>query len=161
MMKQYPWIGVGIVLLGLAVSAHAAKEMSVQVRTGQLRERPSFLGKVVAEVQYGDRVTVDQAQGPWMQVTVASQSGWIHESALTKSKIRLGSGDTAAPTAASSEELALAGKGFNADVEAEFKAQHKDIDFTWVDRMEGMGLSMDRLVAFLKEGGVKPLEGGR
>ncbi|MFH0880636.1 MAG: hypothetical protein V2A34_13050, partial [Lentisphaerota bacterium] len=59
-------------------------------------------------------------------------------------------------TGASGEELALAGKGFNSDVEAEFKSQNKNVDFTWVDKMEKMKETPDELISFLKEGQVNP-----
>lgn len=144
-----------------AVTAWAATQMmSVQVREGQLRERPSFLGKVVAGVQYGDRMTVLSTQAGWTRVKTGSgQTGWIHSSALTEKKVVLKAGDVDADTAASGEELALAGKGFNNEVEGEFKAENPDVDYAWVDRMEKMTVSIDESIAFLAAGGVEPKGG--
>jgi hypothetical protein len=48
--------------------------------------------------------------------------------------------------------MALAGKGFNSDVESQFKANHKDIDFTWVDKMEKIKIPPPELKAFAKAG---------
>jgi hypothetical protein len=45
----------------------------------------------------------------------------MHSSALTKKKLKLAAGEADAATTVSSEEQALAGKGFNSDVEAKFK----------------------------------------
>ena len=57
-------------------------------------------------------------------------------------------------TGASGDELALAGKGFNSDVEAAFKAGNKEIDFTWVNRMEKMKVSPAAVEKFLRQGQV-------
>ena len=112
------WILMGCAAL-MATGAWAAKEMSVQVRDGQLRNRGSFLGTVVGTVAYGDRVTVNQTQAGWCEVSIAGKTGWIHESALTPKKVVLASGTADARAGASGEEVALAGKGFSKEVEAE------------------------------------------
>ena len=137
----------------LATGAWAANEMSVQVRDGQLRNRASFLGAVVGTVAYGDRVTVNQTQAGWCEVSLAGKTGWIHESALTPKKVVLASGTTDARVqSVGSEEVALAGKGFSKEVEAEYKKQNPKLDFTWVDWMGQQTVSNDRLVEFLKQG---------
>ena len=146
------WILAGCMALA-ATGAWAAKEMSVQVRDGQLRNRASFLGTVVGTVAYGDRVTVNQTQAGWCEVSIAGKTGWIHESALTPKKVVLASGTTDARVqSVGSEEVALAGKGFSKEVEAEYKKQNAAIDYTWVDWMGQQTVSSERLVAFLKQG---------
>ena len=137
----------------MATGAWAANEMSVQVRDGQLRNRASFLGTVVGTVAYGDRVTVNQTQAGWCEVSIAGKTGWIHESALTPKKVVLASGTADARVqSVGSEEVALAGKGFSKEVEAEYKKQNPQLDFTWVDWMGQQTVSSERLVAFLKQG---------
>lgn len=151
------WMG----LVLLAAAGTSAATMSVQVKTGQIRATPSFLGTIVAPVAYGDRVDVVLEQGEWMKVsTTQGKEGWIHNSALTKKRIVLQAGGKDVAGAASSDELALAGKGFNSEVEGEFKAANKDIDFTWVDRMEKWKVDIKEMQKFLEDGGVKPSEGG-
>ena len=145
------WILAGCMALA-ATAAWAAKEMSVQVRDGQLRNRASFLGTVVGTVAYGDRVTVNQTQAGWCEVTLAGKTGWIHESALTPKKVVLASGTTDARAGASGEEVALAGKGFSKEVEAEYKKQNKNVDYTWVDWMGRQTVPNDQLIEFLKQG---------
>ena len=145
------WILAGCLALA-ATAAWAAKEMSVQVRDGQLRNRASFLGTVVGTVAYGDRVTVNQTQAGWCEVSIAGKTGWIHESALTPKKVVLASGTTDARAGASGEEVALAGKGFSKEVEAEYKKQNKNVDYTWVDWMGRQTVPSEQLVEFLKQG---------
>jgi uncharacterized protein YgiM (DUF1202 family) len=162
-MKRTMSLGLAAMFALASVSAFAAgpESMSVQVKNGQLRSTASFLGAVSGSLSYGERVTVIQQQGDWMKVTSpAGKTGWVHSSALTKKSIQMQAGSQNARTAASGDELALAGKGFNSDVEAEFKTKNKDIDFTWVDRMEKVKVTPEEMQAFLTEGGVKPSEGG-
>ena len=160
-MKVKKTTGLFFPLLLLAGALWAGpKLMSVQVKEGQLRATPTFLGAIVANVAYGDRVEVLTEQNNWIEVRHQGKTGWIHTSALTRKQIVLASGDREVGTSASSDELALAGKGFNAQVEAEFKAQNKDIDFTWVDRMEKAVISPQEITAFLKAGEVQVREGG-
>jgi len=138
-----------------------ATDMSVQVQNGPVRATPSFLGRVVATTAYGDRVSVLKTQGDWSEVQAGGQTGWMHQSALTRKKVQPAAGGETARAGASSGELALAGKGFNKDVEAQFKADNQAIDFTWVDRMLTFRHTPDELAAFLREGGVTvPTEGG-
>jgi uncharacterized protein YgiM (DUF1202 family) len=152
-----------LALAGIAAGAFAAgaATMSVQVKNGQIRATPSFLGKVVAPLSYGDKVQVMETKNEWMSVTgPAGQSGWVHSSALTKKKIVMNAGDQNVQTGASGDELALASKGFNSDVEADFKSKNQNVDFTWVNRMEKYKVTPEEMQEFLKEGLVKPSEGG-
>ena len=157
---KYPLIACFFLVLVTAAWS-ALGIMSVQLKIGQLRSTPSFLGAVTAEVAYGDQVDVLQQQGDWLEVRSSrNQTGWIHQSAVTRKRVVLGTGGNSPQTAASGEEIALAGKGFNADVEAEFRRGHRNMDFTWVDRMEEFKISTKEMISFLKAGGVQPLEGG-
>jgi hypothetical protein len=135
--------------------------MSVQVKEAQLRSAPSFLGPIVGPVAYGERVEALQQQGDWVNVkSRTSQAGWIHQSALTKREVVLGAGAQGVASGNTSQEIALAGKGFNADVESQYRRSHKSADYTWVDRMESMRVTQNEMMTFLKDGAVKPSEGG-
>lgn len=151
-------LAAGLVLAGLAL---AAQQLTVQVHQTQLRQRPSYLGAGVAPVPYGLRVTVLAEQGPWRQVrTPDGRQGWLHVSALTDRKLQLRSGATDAATGAEVDEIALAGKGFTAEVERSFREQNAEVDFTWVDRMAGWSVTPEQAAAFLAAGEVVPREGG-
>lgn len=153
---------LGVMALAITGFAGEPSTMSVQVKTGQLRAAPSFLGQLVGPVSYGERLQILEHQGDWSKVAApGGQTGWVHNSALTKKKIVMKAGDPDAQTAASGDELALAGKGFNSEVEADFKAKNQAIDFAWVDRMETRRVSPESMQRFLAEGGIHPLEGGK
>ena len=140
----------------------AGEVMSVQVRTTKLRSKPSFLGATVVEVGYGAQITVKSTRGPWVEVTApGGETGWLHESALSEDELAMVSGTINANTGASSEEIALAGKGFNDQVESEYQKKHGDLDYTWVDLMEKMVITPEQAEEFLAAGQVEPNEGGQ
>ena len=158
--RRLLWMVGGLILSAVAALAATSTIMSVQVRKAEIRDTPSFLGKTVLALAYGDKVAVDQQNGPWLGVTSSGQSGWMHSSALTSKTIVMKAGD-ATQTAASSGEMALAGKGFNSDVEAQFKANHRAIDFSPVDRMEKVNIAAATLLQFAAEGSLVPKGGAR
>lgn len=146
-------------VLGFAIGAHAT-EMSIQIRNAQLRASPSYLGKPTGTAAYAQRVAVLQTQGDWLEVQSGAAKGWLHKSALTTKKIVAKAGAEDIGATASGDELALAGKGFNADVEADFKEKHAKIDFGVIDRMEKIKVSAGEARDFLVDGGVKRVPGG-
>ncbi len=155
-MRRKGGLALAIVVLA-AMCAWAAQQMSVQVKETQMRAKASFLGASVAKLAYGAQVTVLETKSPWLRVRAASgKEGWVHQSALTTKKVQLASGGTNAATGAGSDELALAGKGFSAEVEETFKAANADLDFAWVDRMETWRVSAEDAEEFLAAGQVTP-----
>jgi hypothetical protein len=64
----------------------------------------------------------------------------------------LKSGASNVQAAADSDELALAGKGFNKQVEGAFRSKNPHMDFTWVDKMEAMEVSQEEIQRFLEDG---------
>ncbi|MBW1799110.1 MAG: SH3 domain-containing protein [Deltaproteobacteria bacterium] len=156
-MVKLKTIFFGVLLLTLmtvTVYGTVQKKMWVQVRGGQVRSTPSFLGKILIRLSYGDQVEVQEEKNAWARVSPVggSREGWIHISALTKKKIVLKPGARDIKQAASSDELALAGKGFNENVEKEFKSKNRHVDYAWIDRMEGMDMSQEQIQQFLIEG---------
>lgn len=147
-----------LITLGAATALWAQTMMSVEVRETQVRSNPSFLGRVDAVLSYGDRVeVVEQAQG-WARVRHANVTGWVHSSALTTKRIVMQTGDTAARREATGSEVALAGRGFNQEVEDRYRAE-QGLNYEMVDRLEGYAVDPARLAAFLEEGALR-LPGG-
>lgn len=140
--------------------AQPQKAMTVQVKEGQLRSTPSFLGKIIANPSYGDRVEIIQDQGNWKKVAAGGLQGWMHATALTTKTIVLKAGAQNVRTSATGGEIALAGKGFSEEVEKQYKNLNRQLNYTWVDRMEKFQVSPDQMQAFLKQGNVVPAEGG-
>jgi SH3-like domain-containing protein len=140
------------VVLAITAGVALAAPMSVQVRNCKVRATPSQLGRVVATVDYGAVVQTEVPQGTWYRVTTADgKTGWVHESALSKKAIAMQAGTSDAATGVSSDEVALAGKGFNEQVEAKLRADGT-LDYTWVDRMSAFVVDADQIVQFRSQG---------
>ena len=142
--------------------AYAAANMSVQVRETQIRATPDYFGKIIGKASYGDRVAVEDKKDGWKKVRLkkGGLTGWLNSSALSEKEIKMAAGERGVKETASSSELQLAGKGFNPEVEREFKKRNKEISFQWVDRMEKINISQVEKQKFAKAGELKP-EGGR
>lgn len=135
--------------------------MSVQVKQSPVRTAPSFMARIIATLQYGDRIRVVSTRGTWTQVFIATagQKGWVHSSALTRKKIVLKAGAADVNETATSDELTLAGKGFNKQVEGAFRTKNRNLDYTRIDKMEKLKVPQKNIRKFLKEGAVSP-QGG-
>jgi uncharacterized protein YgiM (DUF1202 family) len=149
--------------LGLFIAlAYAAVTMSIQVRETQLRATPDYLGKIIGKASYGDQVTIEDKKGGWKKVRLKKDglTGWLNSSALSEKEIKMAAGGRGVKETASSSELQLAGKGFNPEVEKEFKSRNKEISFLWVDRMEQIRISETEKQKFARDGELT-LDGGR
>jgi SH3-like domain-containing protein len=115
----------------------------------------------VARVSYGDRVTVSEERGDWKKVSLNRKAqGWIHDSALTTKQIVLKAGQRDVATSVSGGEIALAGKGFNKEVESQYRQSNRNLDYTWVDRMETFRVSPSQVERFMDAGRLEPREEG-
>ena len=127
---------------------------SVQQKEGKLRSKPSFLGKIVSKLPYATRVSKVSEQGAWYQVKAGNVSGWMHKSSLTEKVIILKAGDKDVASGVSDDELVLAGKGFNSDVEKSYKQENPNLNYALVDKMEQFEINLDTFESFVKEGGL-------
>ena len=148
------WLMVAVLALA-GLAALWAAPMSVIVKETQIRATPSYMGKILAVAKYGDRLEVVSEQSGWAKVNLPSGKGqgWVHISALSAKQVVLKAGEAGATSGASSGEVALAGKGFNKEVEAQYRDETQ-LDYTWIDRMEGYRVSPEQVLAFLQAGGL-------
>jgi uncharacterized protein YgiM (DUF1202 family) len=141
----------GLVLTG-AVSAQFARNSTayVAVKTVKLKSSTGFFAGTRGTLSYGAQVTVLQTKGKWVEVRSGAQSslsGWVNSSNLTTRRI-LATGST---TSASANEIALAGKGFNEEVENAYRAGG-ELNYADVDQTETQQVSEEELYTFLTEG---------
>ena len=130
--------------------AKSEPKMYVSVEEAILKEKPSFFSKSTNSVFYGEEVIVLDTKGSWKKVQLTGNSsvfGWISESSLTKKKILV----SESKVTASADEIALAGKGFNAEIEAEYKKQ-ASLNYDAVDKLETNLISFDRVLDFMAAG---------
>ena len=155
---------IGIILAAVGLLAAVAQaelpaRMQVQVKEGQLRKSPSFLGQIVARLPFGTAVGVVKEQGPWVEVSAGPDQGWLHTSALNSGRGGLSAGGSVG-SSATSDEVALAGKGFDRTVEDAFRQQNPSLDFAVIDRMESFLVTPEEMQAFVAQGELAVATGG-
>lgn len=137
-------------------------EPAVSVREGELRSAPGFLARVTTRIDYGESVKILEIRGDWLRVRTAGSGdeGWLHSTVVAgKEELRLERADGTTAGGVSSREIALAGRGFNEQVEAQYKSD-KGLDFTLVDEMEEYGRPVEELAAFFADAGMTVEDGG-
>ncbi len=159
MTKKILGFGLALMLI-LTALLWAAETLKVRVKSTQLRKSPKFYAASVATLQFGESLHKVEAQGDWIQAeTTAGVRGWIHSSAVIKPEFSLTASRTAQEVT-SADEVALAGKGFNEQVEQEYR-KDAQLDYTWVDRMAQMKVTEAELERFVREGRLGEFGGER
>jgi hypothetical protein len=141
-------------LLGLLISAALSAQVSkggtawIAAKSAALKSSTWFFAGTRGTLQMGAQVTVLQINGSWAEVRSqanSSLSGWTAASNLSAKRI-LASG-----VGASASEIALAGKGFNQEVENSYKTQG-DLNYTDVDKTEAITVPQEDLYKFVTDG---------
>ncbi len=153
MTKSKPSAVTALMLFIVVLVALAAEILIVKVQTTQLRKGPQFFSQTLTSLKAGDRLEKVSESAGWIQVKTASGVvGWIHSSAVESTKFNLLAMDKSMKTQATASEVALAGKGFNKQVEASYRAKHTEVNFALVDHMLGLKISLAQIADFLKKG---------
>jgi len=148
-------------VLIILVTFLIAENLFVKVQSARLHKEPKFYAAAIATLKAGESVVKISSQAGWYRVrTAGGIEGWLHSSAVQTKKVDLVTMDKSLKEKASAEEVALASKGFNEQVEQEYKARHKDISFAWVDKMLAITVSPEQLRKFLEEGKLAEFGGG-
>jgi hypothetical protein len=122
--------------------------MYVAVKTAEIKNSTGFFSKTLGALKLGETVTVLRVEGKWMEVRSAGNpplTGWMSAASLSSKRVSSSGRQVA------SGELALAGKGFSAEVEMVYR-QDGRLDYTAIDRMESQKISPEELLRFLNEG---------
>lgn len=135
------------------VTALIAETLMVKVQVTFLRKEPKFYASSVATLEAGELVAKIREANGWYQVRTAQGIvGWLHSSAVQTGKFDLAATDRSLTAKATADEIALAGKGFNKQVEESYKAKHGEANFAAVDRMLKIKVPQEQLLKFLEEG---------
>lgn len=152
-------LGLALMLLGPATCW--GEVLKVSQPNQSLYPDPDFASTPVGSVPVGAEVNVERQAGDWYKVEYQGKTGWLNRQAFpppaTGSKFSLGGLLTGTPVKqTSSDEVALAGKGFTPEVESGYRAKHPEMDFAQVDKIESIKVDSATLQAFIKEGDLKP-----
>ena len=152
-MKK-PRFAVVFLAASVAVLAIAAADiLVVKIQATQLRRNPQFFAPGVLALKAGDKLEKVSESSGWIQVkTSAGLVGWVHSSAVGTSKFALAASGTNMKTQATASEVALAAKGFNKQVEDNYRAKHGEANFAAVDAMFLLKVSLAQIEDFFKKG---------
>ena len=149
------------IMMGVSLAALATtppKEVTVTAKEGNVKVTADHLSKNVEVVVYGDKLKIVTKENDWYQVTTPSgKTGWIHESATTTKKINISKDAQVGDNSSSHDEVALAGKGFNKQVEQAYVKGNPNLAsaFQLVDQIEARKVSSSQLAAFISQGQLK------
>ncbi|MDR1618047.1 MAG: hypothetical protein LBS06_03235 [Treponema sp.] len=132
----------------LSAQSNQGKTMYVAVKQANLKSSTGFFAASKGNLEYGTPVTVVQEKGKWAEIRSGNnpvKTGWTTLASLTSKRITASSGS------AQASEIALAGKGFNAEVEASY-GQETGAGYAAVDKIEAQAVSGEELRQFLREG---------
>ncbi|MBF0456657.1 MAG: hypothetical protein HQK99_02030 [Nitrospirae bacterium] len=142
-----------IILLLLIPVVVYGETMQVITKENAVRAECNFFSTVTVMVKYADALEIVSTKGDWYMVKFGGKSGCIHKSALDKTAVKLAKSESGSH-AASSDEVSLAGKGFNPQVEDAYKQKHPELDFNLVAKVEGYTVAAERVSEFIKDGGL-------
>jgi uncharacterized protein YgiM (DUF1202 family) len=152
---------LGLALLLLVPATAWGEVLKVTQPNQSLYPDPDFASTPVAPVPVGAALNVESQAGDWYKVEYQGQTGWINRQAFpapsTGSKFNLPGLLFGTPVKqTSSDEVALAGKGFTPEVENSYRSKHPEMNFAQVDKVESYRVAPSTLQAFIKEGDLKP-----
>lgn len=151
------FLSLGVIAATLAVTAWAASgHVTVAVESAKVRKGKAFYSAPVATVKYQDTLPAGEPEDGWIPVEVRGKKGWLHQSAAG-SKARKLKGGWDGSDEAGQDEVTLAGKGFNAEVEKTYRSGDAG-NYEAVDAMEDRKVSEAMLLTFMRNGKTLPKE---
>ena len=125
---------------------------AVQVRQIEVKATPNYLSSTTGRLNYGAKVKVVAEEGNWYRIE--SPAGYIPKSAVGRSAKSVDASKGYAAKGVSHDETALAGKGFNPQVESEYKKSSASLAaaYSQVDKVERMTVSDSALKSFMAQG---------
>ncbi|MEW6515564.1 MAG: hypothetical protein AB1439_01485 [candidate division FCPU426 bacterium] len=126
-----------VVLLAWFIPAWAQAEVKyVQVNQTRLLERATAFSKAKAVLPYRTAVDVLGQQGAYYLVKAGKAKGYVAQRSLTVKKPAYSTSGSGSREYVSSDEVAMATKGFNQQVEAEYRRGNPDLAYAELDRLE-------------------------
>ena len=120
----------------------------VSIKSATVKSSTWFFASTKGTLTMGDQVTVLQVNGNWAEIrSVANSalSGWTSINNLSARQI------VASGANVSGDDIAMAGKGFNQEIENAYKTED-NLDYTGVDETEAIKVSQDELYKFVVDG---------
>jgi hypothetical protein len=142
-------------LLAADVPQDPGDVLTVTRRATKLRAQKRSFAPPVADLKEGDKLVCETKEGAWFAAKLGTRSGFVHETDVSANPdVRL-SGQGVRESYSTSE-TAAARKGFNPQVEREYRAGNPGLEaaFRTIDALEQRALPETELRAFLADGGL-------
>lgn len=144
------------------MAVYAAEKIAVvKTRENFIREFDRFYAPVKLKVKFEDKLKIIETKGDWLKVSFEGTEGWIHAAAVVATRqmaykpVLLGA---EIDPEAEEDEVTLAGKGFNAQVEQKVGEKNPALNFALVDDIVNYDVSMTDINKFIKDGELKQPE---
>jgi hypothetical protein len=135
-----------VLVTGVVFSQSAGSVLYVAVKTTDLKNGTGFFASKIETLNLGDSVTVVRENGKWLEVRSSRHTGWAQKENFTTRRV-------VATGSATASEVALAGKGFSAEAETQYRRD--GLDYTGVDTIERIQVAPGDLERFVTEGRLK------
>lgn len=134
-------------MLTFSAICFAEKKVYVKTKNADLLKKKTTLAGVTTKVSYGAELIVMEESDGWFYVQLSGKKnikGWIKETKTTSRKL-------STRTSANAKEIALAGKGFNAEIENLY-ANSGNGNYDAVDEIEKTEVKSDKINTFIEKG---------
>lgn len=143
-----------ITLLSAAAVPAAGETVFVTVKKTSIRRDRQFYAPTVAAAGFRDQLAVLARERDWVRVRFKGSEGWVHLSATAATAVSVSAKE--ATGGVSQDDVAFASKGFDANIEREYRKGRSTADFAGVDGMERFMVSEKDLADFRQAGNLKP-----
>jgi len=152
-MKTKTWV----ILLALCLISSVAAAATVKVITQEamIRADKRFFAPALVRAPFGAALEELGREGDWFRVNYQGKEGWIHKSAIQEQKFQLSSLAGGQAEEASRDEVALAGKGFNPEVEKAFRDKNPKMRYDLVNQVQAYRVEEQKLQAFIRAGNLR------
>ena len=150
-----------VLLCGLAPAALWGQAGLAKVISQQnaVRSACQFFSAIVAPVKYGDLLTIEEYTGDWLRVSFNGARGCIHQTAVEEQTFSISrlAQQNVSSREATTDEVSLAGKGFNPQVESAYRESGRtdEDDYGALDTLVGLETDPDDHAEFIRSGGLR------
>jgi hypothetical protein len=142
---KHRWMFASVLVLGLAGTA-LAEVQYVQVEKARLLSKPSAFAKSKTTLAYRTEVEVLGRQGGYCLVQAKAGKGYLPARSLSTQRPAFTA--KLSKQYVSSDEVAMATKGFNAQVESEYRRDNPNLPYATLDLLETQTFVADPAAAY-------------
>jgi replication initiation and membrane attachment protein DnaB len=143
---------ISLFVMIIATASIHAETVTVITKQGAIRESCRYFSPVKVTAHHNDVLEVISKEGEWYKVEFKGIQGCINKSEVEKKSISFSNIAGSEKQSTSNEEVALAGKGFNPQIEEAYKKENPNLNFGAVNKIENYKVSESKLIKFIQSG---------